>query len=159
MNYSDPFGLSGCSKKDGWKNCDTSRPEYDRKFRKRLDEAGKKAEANTWLTLAAVGGIKAAVTGGVEVIRALVTGGEAATAVAPAVEVVFGHGARHLTGTRLDAGKVEGIIRAEITRAVRSASSTGNFWGRIAVDGQSLEYRAFTVQPGRINVGTYYPIP
>jgi hypothetical protein len=106
-----------------------------------------------------LGGIKAAITGGVEAVRALVAGGEAAKAATPAVEVVFGHGARHLAGTGLEAAKVEGVIRAEVTQAVRGASETGNFWGRVVVEGQKLEYRAFTVEPGKINVGTYYPIP
>ena len=158
LNYSDPLGL--CPPKDqNYNDCDTSRPERDPEFRKKLDEAGRRAEANTWLTLAALGGIKAAITGGLEAIRALVAGGEAAKAAAPAVEVVFGHGARHLAGTGLEAAKVEGVIRAEVTQAVRGASETGTFWGRVVVDGQKLEYRAFTVAAGKINVGTYYPIP
>ncbi len=33
---------------------------------------------------------------------------------------------------------------------------TGSFWGRILVDGVVIEYRAFTLADGTVNVGTYY---
>ena len=36
-------------------------------------------------------------------------------------------------------------------------SETGGFWGRVTVEGQTIEYRAFTLPDGTINVGTYYP--
>ena len=35
----------------------------------------------------------------------------------------------------------------------------GSFWGRVVVDGQTVEYRAFTHPNGAINVGTYYVVP
>jgi RHS repeat-associated protein len=53
VNYADPFGL--CPPKDkNYNDCDTSRPERDPEFKIRLDEAGKRAESNTWLVLSAV---------------------------------------------------------------------------------------------------------
>jgi hypothetical protein len=68
---------------------------------------------------------------------------------------VFGHGALHLPGTGLEQAAVENAIKADIAKAVANASSTGSFWGRVAVDGQQIFYRAFTLSDGTINVGTY----
>ena len=33
------------------------------------------------------------------------------------------------------------------------------FGGRVTVGRQTIEYRGYGLQDGRINVGTYYPIP
>lgn len=157
VNFSDPMGL--CPPKDrNYKDCDTSRPDRDPEFRKKLEAAGRRAEANTWLTLAVISGLRGLITGGMEGIRSLVAGSEGAKATAPSLEVVFGHGARHLEGTGLDAAKIETVIKAQVLRSAQDASKTGTFWGRVAIKGQTVEYRAFTLQPGRINVGTYYPI-
>jgi uncharacterized protein RhaS with RHS repeats len=49
INFSDPFGL--CPKVQNRGECDTSRPEHDPAFKAQLEVAGKKAEANTWLSL------------------------------------------------------------------------------------------------------------
>jgi len=68
------------------------------------------------------------------------------------------HGARHLAGTGLNATEVENAIRQSIEASIRGASATGSFWGRVTVRGKVIEYRAFTPEPGRINVGTYYPV-
>ncbi len=38
------------------------------------------------------------------------------------------------------------------------ASTTGSFMGRVTAGGQVIEYRAFTLPNGTINVGTYYPV-
>ncbi len=79
------------------------------------------------------------------------TGTEAATPGS----VVFGHGARHLVGTGLDQAAVENAIKADIEKSVAQASASGNFWGRVVVNGQQIIYRAYTLPNGTINVGTY----
>ena len=74
------------------------------------------------------------------------------------VTIQSAHGARHLAGTGLRSGPVETAIRAQVQQATQGASATGNFWGRVAVKGQVIEYRAFALPNGTINVGTYYPV-
>jgi RHS repeat-associated protein len=73
-----------------------------------------------------------------------------------AVNVTFGHGARHLAGTGLDQSSVESAIESQVRASVSGADSTGSFWGRVSVNGQTVEYRAYTLTNGTINVGTYY---
>jgi hypothetical protein len=71
--------------------------------------------------------------------------------------VTFGHGARHLEGTNLTQFEVESAIAHRISsEAARVTSQTGSFWGRIELRGTVIEYRAFTLPDGTINVGTYY---
>ena len=70
--------------------------------------------------------------------------------------VVFGHGARHLLGTILEREAVEAAIEKDIQMSVKDAAQTGSFWGRVNVNGKVVEYRAFTLPDGKINVGTYY---
>jgi hypothetical protein len=48
-------------------------------------------------------------------------------------------------------------IERDVQSAVVNASSKGGFWGRVAVNGQIIEYRAFPMPNGVINIGTYYP--
>lgn len=79
-------------------------------------------------------------------------------AVAAGAAVVFGHGARHLAGTGLSQQAVEIAIRTHLHQALANASASGPFWGRVVVNGTTIEYRAFTLANGTINVGTYYPI-
>ena len=74
------------------------------------------------------------------------------------VTIQSAHGARHLAGTGLRSESVETAIRAQVQQATQGASATGNFWGRVAVEGQMIEYRAFALPKGTINVGTYYPV-
>jgi hypothetical protein len=52
---------------------------------------------------------------------------------------------------------VEDAIHAAINQATSNGSLTGEFWGRVAVSGVQIEYRAFILVDGTINVGTYYP--
>jgi hypothetical protein len=75
------------------------------------------------------------------------------------LEITFGHGARHLIGIGLTSDVVEAAIRADIISAAGGASATGSFWGTVAVEGQTIIYRAFTVADNLINVGTYYVKP
>ena len=58
-----------CSKEDGWKDCDTSRPERDPGFKTDLEHARQKAVANTWLTLGGVSLVRSAASAGLAVIR------------------------------------------------------------------------------------------
>jgi len=54
---------------------------------------------------------------------------------------------------------VESAITGQIRRqATQSASATGEFWGRIAMEGHVIECRAFTLPGGTINIGTYYRV-
>ena len=77
--------------------------------------------------------------------------------VGVAATVTFGHGARHLAGTGLNQGAVESAIQQDVETGVKnSTQATGNFWGRVNVGGQTVEYRAYTLPNGTINVGTYY---
>ncbi|MGC2330289.1 MAG: RHS repeat-associated core domain-containing protein [Candidatus Acidiferrales bacterium] len=115
---------------------------------------------------AGLGGIPGIVRGGASLLGDLFgTGARAATeataettaeqATAQGARIIFGHGARHLAGTGLEEAAVENAIKADITKAVANASTTGNFWGRVVVGGQQIFYRAFTLSDGTINVGTY----
>jgi hypothetical protein len=73
------------------------------------------------------------------------------------VTTTFGHGARHLEGTALTQRTVESAITGQIqSQAVQGAQFTGGFWGRVAVEGTTIEYRAYTLSRTLINVGTYY---
>jgi RHS repeat-associated protein len=74
-------------------------------------------------------------------------------------DITFGHGARHLAETTLDSGEVESAIQSQIEQSTTRASATGSFWGRTVVDGQTIEYRAYMLPNGTINVGTYYVVP
>jgi RHS repeat-associated protein len=107
-------------------------------------------------------GIEGAVVGALDASGAgeEAAGADAADAAATdGAEVIFGHGARHLVGTALDSGEVESAIRSQVEQSAARASSTGSFWGRTVVDGQTVEYRAYTLPNGSINVGTYYVVP
>jgi RHS repeat-associated protein len=78
-----------------------------------------------------------------------------------AVVVIFskqaiGHGARHLAGSGLSDEVVEGAIEREIQFVGRESSQTGSFWGRITVEGRTIQFKAHTLPDGRINVGTYW---
>jgi RHS repeat-associated protein len=75
------------------------------------------------------------------------------------LDIVFGHGARHLAGTGLAESEVNAAISAQISRQVSTGTATGEFWGRVIVNGQTIEYRAYTLPDGTINVGTYIVIP
>jgi hypothetical protein len=86
--------------------------------------------------------------------RAAITEGLAGSRVA----VQSAHGARHLAGTGLTSQTVESAIVGQVRQATSGATATGSFWGRVTVNGRVVEYRAFTLPDGTINVGTYYPV-
>ncbi|MCX5677331.1 MAG: RHS repeat-associated core domain-containing protein [Planctomycetota bacterium] len=66
------------------------------------------------------------------------------------------HAARHLQGTGLASETVESAITGQIQQAARGATATGEFWGRVTVQEQVIEYHAFTLPDKTISVGTYY---
>lgn len=68
------------------------------------------------------------------------------------------HGGRHLEGTNIGSSKVEKAIRNALESLLKEKPSTGGHWGRVKVDGQVIEYRAYRVSPKQMNVGTYYPV-
>jgi RHS repeat-associated protein len=71
------------------------------------------------------------------------------------LQVSFGHGARHLSGTGIDSCKVEEAIRNCIVPILPFTSPGAGFWGRVSVGGASVIYRAMPF-PGSCHVGTYY---
>jgi hypothetical protein len=102
-----------------------------------------------------------AITGGLSVGGGGGVGGRAGITKGIAgrqVTIQSGHGARHLAGTRLAPGTVESAIGSQVQQATSGASATGSFRGRVTLEGHVIEYRAFTLPNGTINVGTYYPV-
>lgn len=63
-----------------------------------------------------------------------------------------------MAGTGLTSEAVESAITGQVRQATSGAAGTGSFWGRVTVNGRVVEYRAFTLPDGAINVGTYYPV-
>jgi hypothetical protein len=89
----------------------------------------------------------------------MLPGGVARGGASSSLNITFGHGARHLVGTGLSGEVVESAIAAEIRSLAGSAEIAGGFWGRLVVEGQTIEFRAYLLEAGKINVGTFYPIP
>lgn len=83
----------------------------------------------------------------------------ASRAAEAGIDVAFGHGARHLAGTDLVQGEVEAAIENEVVGQVSGASADGWFSGRVSVGGQIIEYRAYALPDGTVNIGTYYVVP
>jgi len=75
------------------------------------------------------------------------------------LKVTFGHGARHLAGTGLTSDAVEAAIRTDVLKIAGESSATGNFWSTVVVEGQTIQYRAYTRGANLINIGTYMPVP
>jgi RHS repeat-associated protein len=101
--------------------------------------------------------IGALATGAIHFNAAAFGGGFIGPSAASSIRTTFGHGARHLAGTGLSESAVEGAINAQIQAAAAAGSKfSGGFWGRIVVGGRTIEYRAFTLPNGTINIGTYY---
>jgi hypothetical protein len=71
--------------------------------------------------------------------------------------VTFGHGARHLEGTNLDINTVNKALAADISKAQIGVGQSRT--GQIVVNGVTVEYKAYGVKDGVVNIGTYYPIP
>lgn len=70
--------------------------------------------------------------------------------------VKFGHGKRHLKGTRLTERQVNDAIAKEVAELNLKA---GQFHkGRVEIDGYTIEYTSYGLSEGTVNVGTYYTI-
>ena len=70
-------------------------------------------------------------------------------------EVVFGHGGRHLIGTKLNVNSVN-IKLAEVVSKLKLKK--GEFYkGQVTIDGIVIEFTSFGVSDNKINIGTYYP--
>jgi len=90
-----------------------------------------------------------------EVEAAAAAGTETAGALSKIITIAE-HGARHLP-EGISQGAAESAIRAQVQQIVSNSVATGSFWGRVTVNGITIEYRAYTLADGSINVGTYYP--
>jgi RHS repeat-associated protein len=97
-------------------------------------------------------------TGGILGGAALLAGARAQGARGAGIIIKSSHGARHLKAVGLSAAQVEGAILSQVRSQAARASFTGEFWGRVHVQGVTIEYRAFTLPSGQISIGTYYPI-
>lgn len=76
------------------------------------------------------------------------------------VNIIFKttHVTQHLKDLNLTSKVVESAIQKQIQIGTKGASETGQFWGRTVIEGQKVEYRAFTLPNGTINVGTYFKV-
>jgi RHS repeat-associated protein len=157
LNLSDPSGLCNWNPFSGsfWTegNCISESslnpiPYYEREIE--AIEAG----CSYWDAVSY--GVKGAVVAATDV-----TLGAAALRLAAGggLEIVFGHGARHLVGTGLSQAEVEASIQAQVAQqAARGASLGEEWWGTVSVNGQTIQYRAYVLPDGTVNVGTYYPL-
>ena len=66
------------------------------------------------------------------------------------------HALPHIATIWVRANQLENAIESLIVEDCRRASSTGSFWGRLIVGDVMIEFRAYTLADGSINVGTYY---
>ena len=68
--------------------------------------------------------------------------------------ITFGHGGRHLEGTKLNISEVNKTIAEDIlTKNIK----LGQFYkGQITIQGNIIEYTSFGVGEKTINIGTYY---
>jgi RHS repeat-associated protein len=77
---------------------------------------------------------------------------------AAAKKITFGtaHAAPHWAGKQITQAEAEAAIAQAIQASTRAASGTGSFWGKVVVKGEVVQYRAYTLADGTINVGTYF---
>ena len=166
VNYSDPFGLNPCLLYP--QACIVAAFAATSGIGAAVGqvlsnlEAGRPASEG--VATAGLAGVRnglamglAAEFGG-RALGSLFRGGSRAGAegVSGGPQVTFGHGARHLQDTGLGVGQVETAIRAQVANQAGRASATGSFYGRVTVEGVTIEYRAYTLKSGVVNVGTYY---
>ena len=156
LNLSDPSGLCNANPFSGsfWTegNCISESsfnpiPYYEREIE--ALEAG----CSYWESVryGAEGAVVAATD-------AYLAGGLLKIAARGSVEIVFGHGARHLAGTGLSQVEVEGAIQAQVAQRVAAGGISGPFSGTVVIDGQVIQYRAYVLSDGSVNVGTYFPV-
>lgn len=54
--------------------------------------------------------------------------------------------------------KTETIVKEAAQRTLRSSKLNGSFVGRTTVDGTLVEYRAFILEDGSVNIGTIFAV-
>jgi RHS repeat-associated protein len=69
-----------------------------------------------------------------------------------------GHYAERLIAEGVDVRNAEGAVASEINAIVDSLAEGAPFSGRVTVDGTLLEYRAYPLPGGPVNVGTIFPV-
>ena len=90
-------------------------------------------------------------------VTTLGLGGATTVTTAGAVTVTFtSHGAIHALKEGLSQIAVESAIRTQVQAIAASATMTGQFWGKVVVQGVTIIYRAYTLADGTIKIGTYY---
>jgi RHS repeat-associated protein len=68
----------------------------------------------------------------------------------------WSHGARHVARVGLSPQRVETAIVRHVEAATRGSSITGEFYGRLVVDGVVVQYKAIPRPGGVVSVGTYW---
>jgi hypothetical protein len=81
-------------------------------------------------------------------------GGVTATITANGQRITFEHGARHLEHQGLNTNSVQQRIANEVSQLQLGVGQSHR--GRVVVDGVTIEFRAYRVSSGTINVGTFY---
>jgi hypothetical protein len=72
------------------------------------------------------------------------------------VENQIAHTFRHIEGAGFDRTVVESAIRQDLNKAAKSLSA-GQYNGSVVVNGTKLDYSAFKLKDGTINVGRITP--
>ena len=117
---------------------------------------GAQGVGQSFVVASAFTGVAGVARAGISGCTALLARQAVTDGASDAIGITFGHGARHLAGTGLAQAEVEGAIGAAVRSTVASADSTGYWWGRVVVQGQTIEYRAWTLAQDAIHIGTYY---
>ncbi|MDE3211201.1 MAG: hypothetical protein KGM46_10705 [Pseudomonadota bacterium] len=71
------------------------------------------------------------------------------------------HYADRLAAAGLDATEVEATVAGEVNATLSmgtEGTAVGPFSGRISIDGTQVEYRAYPLPNGSVNVGTIFPV-
>ncbi len=72
------------------------------------------------------------------------------------IRIEFGHGARKLTGTGMEADYVQRILAKDVLIKGLNIGEQGSFV--IIIDGIKIKYSAFKYANDKINIGTFYLI-
>ena len=84
----------------------------------------------------------------------------AAEGAASAASTIFktAHYADRLIAEGVDVANAEAAVASDVTALQNSLSVGAPFSGRLTVDGVLLEYRAYPLPGGSVNVGTIFPV-
>jgi RHS repeat-associated protein len=81
-------------------------------------------------------------------------GGNTASLTINGQKITVGHGGRHLNGTDLSIAQVNNAIANDVINQTLQPGVVNKF--QININGITLEYRAFLLPDGTINIGTYF---